>query len=145
MSALHDALADWTDKEAPRDVDGNLTATRFDFFEAGYRRGTRSHAENGGFITDEAAGVEFTKNDLDYIRRVLTARDDGLKVRAEVLRKITRLQDEGAKSPLVDRIIGVGARVGEDMACPIRKVHCDDECCTVGSICNLSSEEERER
>ena len=28
--------------------------------------------------------------------------------------------------------------VGEDMICPITKEHCDDECCTVGSICNVS-------
>jgi len=24
------------------------------------------------------------------------------------------------------------------MICPISKVHCDDECCTVGSECNIS-------
>lgn len=28
--------------------------------------------------------------------------------------------------------------VKEDMICPINGFHCDDECCTVGSICNLS-------
>lgn len=28
--------------------------------------------------------------------------------------------------------------VGRDMICPITKVHCDDECCTVGSECNIS-------
>lgn len=28
--------------------------------------------------------------------------------------------------------------VGEDMICPITKKHCDDECCPVGAICNLS-------
>jgi hypothetical protein len=28
--------------------------------------------------------------------------------------------------------------VGEDMICPVTKVHCDDECCTVGSECNVS-------
>lgn len=28
--------------------------------------------------------------------------------------------------------------VKEDMICPITKKHCDDECCTVGSICNVS-------
>lgn len=27
--------------------------------------------------------------------------------------------------------------VGEDMICPITKLHCEDECCPVGSICNL--------
>jgi len=29
--------------------------------------------------------------------------------------------------------------VGEDMICPVRKEHCDDECCTVGSECNLGN------
>jgi hypothetical protein len=28
--------------------------------------------------------------------------------------------------------------VKEDMICPIRKVHCEDECCPVGSKCNIS-------
>lgn len=28
--------------------------------------------------------------------------------------------------------------VGEDMICPTTKQHCDDECCPVGAICNLS-------
>ncbi len=32
-------------------------------------------------------------------------------------------------------------RVKEDMICPINKIHCDDECCTVGSICNISENE----
>jgi hypothetical protein len=27
--------------------------------------------------------------------------------------------------------------VGEDMICPKTNKHCWDECCTVGSICNL--------
>jgi hypothetical protein len=27
--------------------------------------------------------------------------------------------------------------VKEDMICPITNNHCEDECCTVGSICNL--------
>ena len=31
--------------------------------------------------------------------------------------------------------------VGEDMICPITKQHCDDECCTVGSECNVSGNE----
>jgi hypothetical protein len=31
--------------------------------------------------------------------------------------------------------------VGEDMICPITGQHCDDECCTVGSECNLSGDE----
>lgn len=31
--------------------------------------------------------------------------------------------------------------VGEDMICPITKQHCDDECCTVGSECNVSGGE----
>ena len=30
--------------------------------------------------------------------------------------------------------------VKEDMICPKTKLHCDDECCTVGSTCNLVSE-----
>ena len=34
---------------------------------------------------------------------------------------------------------GKKMRVGEDMICPVTKKHCDDECCTVGSICNVSS------
>lgn len=29
--------------------------------------------------------------------------------------------------------------VKEDMICPITKEHCDDECCPVGSECNLSA------
>lgn len=29
--------------------------------------------------------------------------------------------------------------VKEDMICPVLNVHCDDECCTIGSICNVSS------
>jgi len=28
--------------------------------------------------------------------------------------------------------------VVEDMICPATKLHCDDECCTVGSECNVS-------
>jgi hypothetical protein len=28
--------------------------------------------------------------------------------------------------------------VGDDMICPITKEHCDDECCPVGSVCNMS-------
>ena len=28
--------------------------------------------------------------------------------------------------------------VQEDMICPVNKNHCDDECCTIGSTCNLS-------
>jgi hypothetical protein len=31
--------------------------------------------------------------------------------------------------------------VKEDMICPITKEHCDDECCPVGAICNLSSDD----
>lgn len=31
--------------------------------------------------------------------------------------------------------------VGEDMICPVTKQHCDDECCTVGSMCNVSGDE----
>jgi len=27
-----------------------------------------------------------------------------------------------------------------DMICPLTKLHCDDECCTVGSTCNLSGD-----
>lgn len=30
--------------------------------------------------------------------------------------------------------------VGEDMICPVSKKHCDDECCTVGSECNISGD-----
>jgi len=28
--------------------------------------------------------------------------------------------------------------VKEDMICPVTKAHCDDECCPVGSTCNIS-------
>ena len=28
--------------------------------------------------------------------------------------------------------------VKDDMICPVNKKHCNDECCSVGSICNLS-------
>ena len=31
--------------------------------------------------------------------------------------------------------------VKEDMICPISNKHCDDECCTVGSTCNISGNE----
>jgi hypothetical protein len=31
-------------------------------------------------------------------------------------------------------------QVREDMICPVTKQHCDDECCPVGAICNLSSD-----
>ena len=31
-----------------------------------------------------------------------------------------------------------GMVVGEDMICPVTKQHCDDECCLVGAVCNLS-------
>lgn len=31
--------------------------------------------------------------------------------------------------------------IGEDMICPVTKQHCDDECCTVGSECNVSGNE----
>lgn len=30
--------------------------------------------------------------------------------------------------------------LGEDNICPVTKEYCDDECCPVGSICNLSSD-----
>lgn len=30
--------------------------------------------------------------------------------------------------------------VSENMICPITNQHCDDECCTVGAECNISSE-----
>jgi hypothetical protein len=30
--------------------------------------------------------------------------------------------------------------VKADMICPVTKAHCDDECCPVGSTCNMSSE-----
>lgn len=30
-------------------------------------------------------------------------------------------------------------KVKEDMICPVLGKHCDDECCTVGSECNLSN------
>lgn len=29
--------------------------------------------------------------------------------------------------------------VKDDMICPITKLHCDDECCPVGSTCNMSN------
>jgi hypothetical protein len=32
--------------------------------------------------------------------------------------------------------------VKEDMICPITKQHCDDECCPVGAVCNLSGDDE---
>jgi hypothetical protein len=35
-------------------------------------------------------------------------------------------------------------RVKEDMICPVNKIHCDDECCTVGSICNISGDDFKE-
>jgi hypothetical protein len=28
--------------------------------------------------------------------------------------------------------------IGEDMICPVTGIHCDDECCPVGSVCNIS-------
>lgn len=28
--------------------------------------------------------------------------------------------------------------VKEDMICPVLKKYCTDECCTVGSVCNLN-------
>ena len=31
--------------------------------------------------------------------------------------------------------------VKEDMICPVTKAHCDDECCPVGSTCNMSNDE----
>jgi len=31
--------------------------------------------------------------------------------------------------------------VKEDMICPVTKAHCDDECCPVGSTCNISNGE----
>jgi hypothetical protein len=31
--------------------------------------------------------------------------------------------------------------VKEDMICPVTKAHCDDECCPVGSTCNMSNNE----
>lgn len=31
--------------------------------------------------------------------------------------------------------------VKEDMICPKTNLHCDDECCTVGSVCNLDNEQ----
>lgn len=34
--------------------------------------------------------------------------------------------------------------VGKDMICPVLKVYCTDECCTVGSECNLSGEQGEE-
>jgi len=35
-------------------------------------------------------------------------------------------------------------RVGEDMICPVTKQHCDDECCPVGAVCNLCSNDIKE-
>lgn len=32
---------------------------------------------------------------------------------------------------------GISLIVKEDMICPLTKYYCDDECCTVGSTCNL--------
>lgn len=32
--------------------------------------------------------------------------------------------------------------VKEDMICPVTKVHCDDECCPVGAICNMKGFDE---
>lgn len=34
--------------------------------------------------------------------------------------------------------------VKEDMICPVNKEHCSDECCTVGSVCNVSGNEIKE-
>jgi len=31
--------------------------------------------------------------------------------------------------------------VKEDMICPVTKAHCDDECCPVGSTCNMGNDE----
>ena len=31
--------------------------------------------------------------------------------------------------------------VKDDMICPVTKAHCDDECCPVGSTCNMSNNE----
>jgi hypothetical protein len=31
--------------------------------------------------------------------------------------------------------------VKEDMICPSTGLHCDDECCPVGSVCNLCGED----
>ena len=31
--------------------------------------------------------------------------------------------------------------VKADMICPVTKAHCDDECCPVGSTCNMSNDE----
>jgi hypothetical protein len=30
--------------------------------------------------------------------------------------------------------------VKDDMICPVTKAHCDDECCPVGSTCNMSND-----
>ena len=92
MSEITDLLAEWVEKEAPRDSDGNLIADRFDFFKAGYKYGVLARREGGEFITDEAAGVEFNKKELDYLRALLLFRDDKTQSRATVLRKILRLQ-----------------------------------------------------
>lgn len=32
--------------------------------------------------------------------------------------------------------------VKDDMICPVTKAHCDDECCPVGSTCNMSNDGE---
>lgn len=59
--------------------------------------------------------------DKDYIERLSIA---GALITAE----IDRVKYVGS-----DKLI-----VSEDMICPVTEKHCDDECCTVGSECNMS-------
>jgi len=65
---------------------------------------------------------EFVKNDIDSI-------ESSIQSLNELKRKFT-VMDKKSNDFIVE----------EDMICPVLKKHCNDECCTVGSTCNLSCE-----
>jgi hypothetical protein len=56
--------------------------------------------------------------------------------------KLLKLNDNSKQEPEKEdwkqKAEREGRIVKDDMICPVTKEHCDDECCTVGSECNLS-------
>ena len=59
------------------------------------------------------------------------------RIKFKIMKQITtsNMQTELEKEKLI---------VKDDMICPITNQHCDDECCTVGSECNISGDDLKE-
>lgn len=67
---------------------------------------------------------------------LMWGRNGGDKVPNSLYSILTKLKSLLKQEPL-DFIVKV------DMICPVNKKHCDDECCTVGSTCNVSGNNEQ--